>query len=268
MEEKEHRGRISFTEYSDRIRASKRIRVAFVGAVIVLIVMMVAAIILIASLVDAIQNPTVKTSAQDDAALLLEETKDTQTTRASSEAVNLVSLIGLSQQEAIEEIGRGAVVVAEEHIDDLGLKKELSLSLTDEKGTELSGTPSASIKLDSFDKVGAATYSTPLDALGFESISFIDAVYKYKVVDKVLSSVGLTNYDSSSLVLPDRKEYSTYESDQKTLKAETYTFSGTSSQSEGTFSWTATLHYDYAQANKTSNLANTVRKITVSIRKV
>ena len=268
MEEKEHRGRISFTEYSDRVRNSKRIRAALIGAVVVLCAFLIAIVMLVVSFVDAIQHPTVKTSAQDDAALLLEETQDTQTTRASSEAVNLVALVGLSRQEALAYIGRGAVVEAETNIDDGGLKKDLSLSLTDEKGNDLSGTPSASIKLDASGNVGAATYSAPLDALGFGSISFVDAVNKYKVVDKVLSSVGISNYDSSALVLPDHKSYSTYESDTKTLKTETYTFSGTSEQAEGSFSWTATLHYDYAEANKTSNLANTVRKISVSIRKM
>ncbi len=268
MEEKEHRGRISFTEYSDRLRNSKRIRVAFIGAVVVLCAFVIAAVVLLVLFFDTASHPTVKTSAQDDAALLLKETHDTQTTRASSEAVDLVSLIGLSRTEALSKIGRGAVVEAQTSIDDGGLKTDLSLSLTDEKGDDLSGTPSASIKLDAADKVGAATYSAPLDALGFGQISFVDAVSKYNVVDKVLSSVGISNYDAAALVLPDHKEYSTYESDNKTLKTETYTFSGTSEQEEGLFSWTATLHYDYAEANKTSNLANTVRKISVSIRKL
>ena len=267
MEEKEHRGRISFAQYSNRVRSAKRVRAVFIGVLVLLIVFLIALGVAVALLFATLQNPTVKTSAQDDATLLIQETENTQTSRASSEVVNLVSLMGLSRQDALAKIARGAIVEAETNINDGGLKKDLSLSLTDEKGDELSGTPSASIKLDGQGLVGAATYSAPLDALGYGSISFVDAVSKYKVVDNVLTAVGLTNYSSESLMLPDRSKYSTYESDNKTLKAETYTFSGMSEQSEGVYSWTATLHYDYAQANKTSNLANTVRKISVSIRK-
>lgn len=63
----------------------------------------------------------------------------------------------------------------------------------------------------------------------------------------------------------DRKEYSSYGPDRKTLTSETYTFSGSAQSGDLPYSWTVTLTYDYDEANSTGNLANTVKKVAVSI---
>ena len=65
--------------------------------------------------------------------------------------------------------------------------------------------------------------------------------------------------------MPDRKEYSSYGPDRKTLTSEAYTFSGSAQSGDLPYSWTVTLTYDYDEANSTGNLANTVKKVAVSI---
>ena len=44
-------------------------------------------------------------------------------------------------------------------------------------------------------------------------------------------------------------------------------FSGNTSENEQAYSWEVTLDYDYSEANEQSNLAYTVKRVSVAIMK-
>ena len=67
--------------------------------------------------------------------------------------------------------------------------------------------------------------------------------------------------------MPDSSEYSSYESDRKTLSREHYSFTGKTKQDDQDYSWEVTLDYDYSVANEESNLAYTIKRISVAIMK-
>ena len=52
-----------------------------------------------------------------------------------------------------------------------------------------------------------------------------------------------------------------------TLLREHYSFSGNTSENEQAYSWEVTLDYDYSEANEQSNLAYTVKRVSVAIMK-
>ena len=77
----------------------------------------------------------------------------------------------------------------------------------------------------------------------------------------------MTEVEIGGVKLPDSSEYSTYESDRKTLSREHYSFTGKTSHDSQNYSWEVTLDYDYSVANKESNLAYTIKRISVAIMK-
>ena len=205
-------------------------------------------------------------AAQDDAEALEEAQSDKpKVTNASTQVINLVGLMGMSESDAVQKIGHGAAVQDEAPMSSVGFTDEETVVLTDEKGDALSGTPTVTLGFDSNGAVTAASYSAPTSLLGYGSLSFSDAVQKFHIVENLLGKVGLAGVEEGSVTLPDRKEFSSYGPDKKTLTSETYTFNGTAQADGVSYSWTATLDYDYTEANKTGDLANTVKKIAVSI---
>lgn len=150
-------------------------------------------------------------------------------------------------------------------MSSVGFTNEETVVLTDEKGDALSGTPTVTLGFDGNGTVAAASYSAPTSLLGYGNLSFSDAVEEFHIVENLLGKVGLSGVEEGSVTLPDRKEYSSYGPDRKTLTSETYTFSGSAQSGDLPYSWTVTLTYDYDEANSTGNLANTVKKVAVSI---
>lgn len=206
-------------------------------------------------------------AAQDDTEAIEAASSDKpQVTNAQTQVINLVGLMGLSADDAVKKIGHGAAVQDEAPMSSLGFTNEETVVLTDEKGDALSGTPTVTLGLDANGAVAAASYSAPTSLLGYGNLSFVDAVSKFHIVETMLAKVGLSGVEEGSVSLPsDRKEFSECGPDRKTMTSETYTFNGTAQADGASYSWTATLDYDYTQANETGNLANTVKKITVSL---
>lgn len=186
-------------------------------------------------------------------------------TNATTQIINLVGLMGLSAEDAVQKIGHGAAVQDEAPMSSVGFTSEETVVLTDEKGDALSGTPTVTLGFDGNGTVAAASYSAPTSLLGYGNLSFSDAVEEFHIVENLLGKVGLSGVEEGSVTLPDRKEYSSYGPDRKTLTSETYTFSGSAQSGDLPYSWTVTLTYDYDEANSTGNLANTVKKVAVSI---
>lgn len=139
--------------------------------------------------------------------------------------------------------------------------------LADEKGDTYSGTPTVTLGLDAEGNVSAASYEAPCSLLGYGDVAFAPAVTQFHIVEFILEKIGLTNTEIGSIELPDSSEYSIYESDRKTLLREHYSFSGNTSENEQAYSWEVTLDYDYSEANEQSNLAYTVKRVSVAIMK-
>lgn len=205
-------------------------------------------------------------AAQDDTeAIEASKSSKPQVTNASTQVTNLIGLMGLSSDAAIAKIGHGAAVQDEAPMTSVGFSKEITVLLADEKGDSLSGTPTVTLGLDSDGNVVAASYSAPTSLLGYGNIAFADAVQKFHIVENILAKAGLTTVAKGSVELPDKSAYSSYGPDRKTLTSETYTFSGSAEMTGTAYSWTATLDYDYTEANKKGDLAYTVKKIAVSV---
>ena len=205
-------------------------------------------------------------AAQDDSAVLADKESSTpKLTNPTTQVIDLVSLMGLSQGRAVAQIGHGAQVGDQGTLSSLGFSNEVSVVLTDEKGDTLSGTPTVTLGLDAEGNVAAASYEAPTSLLGYGELSFRSAVQDYHIIERMLGKVGIVGVTEGSVKLPKQDDYSYYESDRVTLSAEKYTFKGTATVGSQVYSWEATLNYDYTEANKTGDLANTVKKLTVAI---
>lgn len=232
------------------------------------VVLGIAILALIVGLVVNAQGQLTSVAAQDDSELLDDsQSSEPKLTNATTQVINLVSLMGLSQSDAVTKIGHGAWVQDKGSLSTLGFSHEVVVVLSDEKGDSLSGTPTVTLGLDSSGQVAAASYEASTALLGYGELSFVDAVSKFHIVEHVVSAVGLNGIDEGSVALPDRKDYSFYGSDRVTLDEERYTFKGTELAAGQSYSWNATLDYDYTEANEASDLSKTVKKITVSIMK-
>lgn len=206
-------------------------------------------------------------AAQDDAAKLEQKkkTNEPMLDDASTSVVNLVSLMGMTQPEALAAIGHGATV---QEADDPGISgdvDEVVVLLTDEKGDSKSGTPTVVLGLGADGRVNAASYSASTWLLGYGSLSLVDAVSTFHIVENTLAKAGLQGVENGSVALPSKETYSHYESDRKTLSSEECAFHGVASANGVSYLWDAEVDYDYEEANKTGNLANTVKKITVYV---
>lgn len=251
-------------EYNSSSKAQK----GLTGLVVLAVCMVIVALVLAGVYVLNAQASLHSFSAQDDAQALEEASNnEPRVTNASTQVIHLVSLMGMTQDEALRAIGHGADVQEQRSLSSLGFSNEVVVALTDEKGDALSGTPTVTLGFDGDGRVAAASYEAATSLLGYGSLAFAPAVTEFHIVEHMLGEVGLSGIEEGSVALPDSSEYSTYESDGKTLAQQVYSFNGSSQSGDQAFSWQVTLNYDYSQANKTSDLANTVKKVVVAIMK-
>lgn len=262
----EHRGRISFTEYSNKMRRKKRIRIALGVTLAVLVIFLVAFVVMFGLLFNQVSETAVSSSAQGDTSELLNEATETPAEEINPEvAISMTSLLGQARDAAISHIGHGATVDQETSIDEGGLVTAVQVVLADEWIDEQSGTPTVILKLDGEGKVGSVVYRTPISLLGYDSVSFSDAISSAHMIDNVLSACGVTGVDGNAIDKPSREDFSTYEADGTTLKSEAYTFRGDGTVNESACTWSVNLTYDYTQANTSGNLVDTIRTISVTI---
>lgn len=182
-------------------------------------------------------------------------------------APDLVSLMGLTQDEAVEALQHGAQVSGTSDVNEEGsaVKTEVRVALTSEPSDTRTGTPTVYLGLDAAGLVVQAGYSASTTSLGYGSLSFSDAVENEHIIEKTLAEVGLSVEEGTVSLPDDKASYSTYGSDGKTLVKEYCPFEGTSSAEGGSHEWSAVLSYDYSMANATGNLADTVRLIYVYV---
>lgn len=249
-------------------QSSKSVRGLAIFIGIVIAVFLCIACVSVVLMTQVSQRQSFAHAAQDDAALLDEEESTTEVTRATYPIVNLVDLMDMTQSEAIDAMGHGATVENTSSLDAMGYTKEVTISLADERASAYAGTPTVIVWLNDSGRVQSASYQAPTSLLGYGSLSFVSAIEQEGIVDYVLSSVGLTQFDTSQVVLPDKEAYSSYESDKKTLAQEEYTFTGSGNAGDSAYTWSVMLTYDYTQANETGDLANTVKQVYVTLTPV
>ena len=195
-------------------------------------------------------------------------TSDAATTTAKrTEVPDLLSILGLSESEAVTQLKRGASVVSTRDVSEEGsaIVKQETVALLEEPADSRSGTPTVYLGLNADGIVVSAGYSAATASLGYGSVSFSEAIEKEQIIQKTLAEAGVTISDDAIELPSDRSEYATYASDGTTVTAENCSFSGPVDINGETYEWSAVLTYNYTTSNATGNLADTIRIIDVYI---
>ncbi len=253
------------------VQKSARMRKILIVVIILLLLCLCAGGFLVFKLIQTAQDAATQqtlVSTVDQDAMDDDAAKDTSSTTAKKTTVpDLVALMGLTQDEAIAKVGRGAQVSStlEVNEEDNPIKSEVRLALTTEPADSRGGTPTVYLSLNEDGTVIQAGYSAATSSLGYGSLSFADAVNNESIVEKTLAEAGLSIPEKTVSLPTDKMEYSTYASDGTTLARENYSFEGEGQVDNQVYSWTAMLSYDYSMANATGNLSDTIRTIYVYI---
>ena len=186
-----------------------------------------------------------------------------ESTAKQADVPNLAAIIGKTQDEALADIGRGALITANSEVneDDNPIKTNLNVALTEEPADSKTGTPTVYLGLDEEGIVRQAGYSASASALGFGSLSFADAVNNEHVVEKTLAKIGVPVEEGVAVLPANKDEYSTYASDGNTVIRERCSFEGDTAVGETPCNWSSVLSYDYTTQVVTGNLNDTVRII-------
>lgn len=271
---KSGRGNHAKPEIPEHQRKSRRMRRVLRVVIVLLIVLFVALAFFAWRLVkasdSAVSQQVVQQGTQE---IANSDSSDNAATDASSTTVRttdvpvLVNVMGLTQEEAIASIGHGAVVSSSVAVNEEGnpVKTSVTAVLTEEPADALSGAPTVYLGLNVEGKVVQAGYSAATASLGYGTVSFADAVQTESIVEKTLAEAGLA-VPVGTVVLPsDRSSYCTYASDGTTLVEERCSFSGEAEANGAKFVWESTLMYNYAAANASGNLADTIRQVYIYI---
>ncbi len=189
------------------------------------------------------------------------------TTTKKTEVPNLAGVLGMTQEQAIDQLKHGATVTTSKDVNEEGnaVKKSVTIALTAEPADSRSGTPSVYLGLNEDGKIIQAGYSAATASLGYGSLSFADAVKNEHVVEKTLRDAGVPVIDGAATLPTDKTQYSTYASDGTTLVKENCSFSGQVDINGASHNWSSVLLYDYSTANASGNLADTIRIIYIYV---
>lgn len=255
------------------MRKSHRMRRILIVVVVLLVILLAAGGFFAVKLFQtaqtaAYQQTQQQQSSQEASSLQESDGQDSasQTVKKTS-APNLTSILGVTQDEAIAKIGKGAQVTSTNDVNEEGnpIKTDVRVALTDEPADTRTGTPTVYLGLDEDGKVVQAGYSAGTASLGYGALSFSDAVKNESIIEKTLQEAGI-QVPTGTVTLPaDKTQYSTYASDGTTLVKEYCPFTGQVDIDGAPHTWSAVLSYDYTVANASGNLADTIRIIYVYI---
>ena len=180
---------------------------------------------------------------------------------------NLTSVLGMTADEAVKEIGHGAMALPAREVKEEGnpIKSTINVALNDEPIDSKTGAPMVYLGLDESGKIIQVGYSASASALGFGSLSFSDAVTNEHVIEKTLAKIGIDVPTGSAVLPADKKEYSTYASDGTTVTRERCSFEGDVDVDGKPCTWSSVLSYDYTTQVVTGDLSDTVRIIYVYV---
>ena len=260
-------------EVPSYLRKSRRMRRILIAVSIVLVLLLAAGAYFTVQLVkvaetSASQQAQTHQDQQQAATLDADNTSDASTATAKKTSVpNLVTLLGMGQDEAVEYLAHGAQVSSTREVneEDNPVKTEVRVALTSEPADARTGTPTVYLGLGEDGLIIQAGYSTSTTSLGYGSLSFADAVRNEAIIEKTLAEAGVDVAQGSVTLPEDKTSYSTYDTDGKTLIKEYCSFSDTVDIEGAPHEWSAVLSYDYTMANATGNLADTVRTIYVYV---
>ncbi|MCR2036293.1 histone-lysine N-methyltransferase [Adlercreutzia mucosicola] len=197
-----------------------------------------------------------------------DQANDASTETAKTTTVpNLVGLLGLTQQEAVDKLQHGAQVSSSREVNEEGnpIKTEARVALTAEPSDGSTNTPTVYLGLNAEGKIVQAGYSASTSSLGYGSLSFADAVSNEDIIQKTLAEAGVPVPGDAVSLPEDPASYTTFDSDGKTRTKEYCSFSGTVDLEGVAHTWSAVLSYDYSMANASGNLADTVRTIFIYV---
>lgn len=254
-------------------RKSRRMRRVLI-AIVVLLILLIGALgyftfrLLGESQTLASQQTQEQQSSAEVGSINKDETKDAASTATKkTEVPDLAAVLGMTKDEAIAALKHGATETSSKEVSEEGnpVKTNVTIALTDEPADTRSGTPSVYLGLDEDGKIVQAGYSAATAALGYGSLSFVDAVKNEHIVEKTLAEAGIAVPEGTVELPADKTAYSTYDTDGTTLVKESCSFSGTVDLAGAAHEWSAVLLYDYKTANASGNLADTIRIIYVYI---
>ncbi len=266
-------GRHAKPPLSERQLKSRRMRRVLIAVIIVIIALIVALCVLLYQFVQTSQNAVTQQVQQEGAQVTTTEegtgvaTDAQATTTRTTEVPLLTSVIGMSQDDAVAAIGRGAVVSGSVEVNEEGnpIRQRVTVSLTSEPADTRSGTPTVYLGVNEGGSVVMAGYSAATASLGYGNLSFVDAVQNENIVEKTLDEAGLSVPAGTAQLPADRASYCTYASDGTTLVEENCTFEGEAEVNGARYTWSSMLMYNYTAANASGNLNDTVRQIYVYI---
>ncbi len=180
----------------------------------------------------------------------------------------LSRVIGINEGEAMNFIKRGAVVTANNPVNEEGnpIKTNLTVALTEEvSGGKTGSTPTVYLGLNEEGRIIQVGCSVSVPSLGYSALSFNDAVTVDRVIEKTLARVGVVVPEGTAVLPANKNEYSTYASDGTTVIRERCSFEGDVDVNGTPCSWSTVLSYDYTTQVVTGNLNDTVRIIYVYI---
>ena len=259
-------------ELTPRMKKSKRTRKVLI-VLVVLLILLAGVLVFFGVRVFKGSQEEAAHQAQEQVTAPKEDITDgsgddtVETAAQATDVPVLTSLLGKTADEAVAELGRGALITQNREVKEKGskVKTSINVALTEEPADSKTGTPTVYLGLDKKGKIIQVGYSASASALGFGSLSFADAIANEHVVEKTFAKIGVSIPDGS-VVLPKKKEkYSTYASDGTTVVKERCSFDGDTQVNGIDCEWSAVLSYDYTTQIVTGNLSDTVRIIYVYI---
>lgn len=271
LEKKRAKGSHARQGQAAYIQKSARMRKILIVVIVLLVLLIVGAGVVGWQLFRTAQDTAVQQThiAEMGAAVNTEQgVKDASATVSKKTTVpNLVGLLGMSQDQAIQTLQHGARVSSAVEVNEEGspIRQEVRVALTEEPSDARGGTPTVLLSLDENGAIIRAGYTSSISSLGYGSIDFKTVIEVESIVEKTLAEAGLQVPEKTVVLPEDKMQYSIYASDGTTVTKESYSFQGTGTANGSEIPWSSTLTYDYSMANATGNLVDTIRTIYVYV---
>ena len=257
-------------ELPEYMRKSRRMRRILIVVIILLVLILAAMVYFGVQLYKEASSSAVQqglSSEQEGAAIASEDATDSADAAKVTTVPDLVSLLGHTQQEAIDILQHGATAAEPRAVNEEGnpIKSEVRVALTAEPADSRTGTPTVYLGLDADGKIIQAGYSTSTSSLGYGSLSFADAVRTEHIIEKTLAEAGVSVPEGAVELPEDAESYTSFDTDGTTRTKEYCSFNGEVDIDGAPHAWSAVLSYDYSMANASDNLADTVRTIFIYV---
>lgn len=258
-------------------RKSRRMRIVLIAVSAVLVALLAAlayfAFMLVNEASDVAYETASRSVPKDEPATPTDSKKaDVQ---KHGDIPDLTGMLGLTVDEAIDQVGRGATITSEKDIEETTgededeetkvVGKNVTVALADETTDKKGNTPSVYLKCNEEGIIVQVGYSASVSSLNYDEVSFADIVQTEHIVENLLNDAGVSA-QVGSVELPAADDYRVMADDGTTIAEESYTFTGEGQAGDGaTHTWSCHLIYDYLAANVSGNLADTIKLVYLYI---